>query len=228
MIGNNCKILVTDFDGTLTQRDVYLLIADRLLGPDTPDFWAEYRAGRITHFEALRGYLAAATAGEQALRSLLPEAQLEPNLAAVLADLRAGGWDVVVVSAGCGWYIDRILADAGVSLPIVANPGRIREDGRLWMELPTDSPYFSPTVGVDKSAVVRAYQAKAQLVAFAGDGPPDLGPALLVPRDLRFARAGSLLANMLDDRAVSYQAFHHWTDVARTLLERPEGQGRTV
>lgn len=213
------KILVTDFDGTLTRRDVYLLISDRLLPVDTPDFWLDYRDGRITHFEALRGYFAAAVGGEPALSSLLAEVGLEPNLDGILGELRTSGWDVVVVSAGCAWYIDRILARAGVRLAVVANPGRIGDDGRLWMELPVDSPFFSPTVGVDKCAVVRHYQARAELVAFAGDGPPDLEPALLVPSAWRFARTRSLLAELLDERGAIYVPFDHWADVARILRD---------
>ena len=60
-------VLVTDFDGTLTRRDFYRLVIDELLPPGTPDFWAEYLAGEITHFEAIRKTFAAAPAGEAAL-----------------------------------------------------------------------------------------------------------------------------------------------------------------
>ncbi|MFO0958836.1 MAG: haloacid dehalogenase-like hydrolase [Isosphaeraceae bacterium] len=145
------KILVTDFDGTLTRRDVYLLISERLLPPDTPDFWAEYRAGRLTHFEALRGYFAAANGGEAALNTLLPDAELEPNLGAELDGLRGGGWDVVVVSAGCAWYIDRILGRAGVSIPTVANPaGSARMAASGW-DCRSVAPIFRP-----RSAWIRA------------------------------------------------------------------------
>src|SRR4051794_34626000 len=58
------KVLVTDFDGTMTRRDFYKLAIERLLPPDTPDFWAEYRAGAITHFEALRRYFASIRSSE--------------------------------------------------------------------------------------------------------------------------------------------------------------------
>ena len=47
------QVLVTDFDGTMTRRDFFQLVVERLLPPGTPDYWGEYLAGRITHFEAL-------------------------------------------------------------------------------------------------------------------------------------------------------------------------------
>ena len=52
-------VLVSDFDGTMTRHDFYKLAIEKLLPADTPDHWADYRSGAITHFEALRRYFAA-------------------------------------------------------------------------------------------------------------------------------------------------------------------------
>ncbi|HEX8200963.1 MAG TPA: hypothetical protein VF590_10770, partial [Isosphaeraceae bacterium] len=74
-------VLVTDFDGTLTRHDFYRLVLERLLPPGAPDFWDEYRAGRLTHFEALRAIFAAAPAGAAALAELAGQMELDPGLA---------------------------------------------------------------------------------------------------------------------------------------------------
>ena len=42
------RILITDFDGTLTQHDFYELVARDLLPPDAPDFWGQLREGSPT------------------------------------------------------------------------------------------------------------------------------------------------------------------------------------
>ena len=42
------SLLVTDFDGTMTRQDFYVLAARSLLPPDMPDYWAQYRAGQLT------------------------------------------------------------------------------------------------------------------------------------------------------------------------------------
>ena len=34
------RVLVSDFDGTMTRNDFYKLAVERLLPPDTPDHWA--------------------------------------------------------------------------------------------------------------------------------------------------------------------------------------------
>ena len=66
--------------------------------------------------------------------------------------------------------------------PDALKPGR-----GLLMELPTDSPYLSKTIGIDKAAVVRDYVEAGRKTAFAGDGFPDVDAARLVPDNLRFA-----------------------------------------
>lgn len=215
-------VLVTDFDGTLTRFDFYRLVLERLVSPGTPDYWGEYLAGRITHFEAIQKTFAAAPAGESALVQVADAMELEPDLSGEIAALQTAGWRVVVASAGCRWYIDRLLARAGVAdLPVHANPGRIESD-RLVMRPPTASPFYSPATGIDKAAIVRDAIAKGGPVAFAGDGPPDLEPALLVEPNLRFARGH--LAESMDREGLSYRPFRRWSEVSRAILA--EGNAR--
>ena len=48
------------------------------------------------------------------------------------------------------------------------------------MSLPEHSAFFSPTTGVNKVEIVRDALNRSDCVAFAGDGRPDLEPALMV------------------------------------------------
>jgi 2-hydroxy-3-keto-5-methylthiopentenyl-1-phosphate phosphatase len=211
-------VLVSDFDGTMTRHDFYKLAIEHLLPPDIPDHWAEYRTGAITHFEALRRYFAAIRASEEEVLAVVDRMELAPELAAAVARLRGAGWEVVVTSAGCAWYIGRLLAAAGVDVAVLANPGRFEPGRGLLMEMPTDSPYLSRDLGIDKARVVRGHLDKGRPVAFAGDGFPDAEAARLVPADLRFARAD--LANLLEQQEQDHQPFDTWSDIARALLAR--------
>ena len=65
------KVLVSDFDGTMTQHDFYKLAIELLMPPETPDYWVEYRAGTITHFEALRRYFAAIRATDEEVLAVM-------------------------------------------------------------------------------------------------------------------------------------------------------------
>jgi 2,3-diketo-5-methylthio-1-phosphopentane phosphatase len=211
-------VLVSDFDGTMTRHDFYKLAIESLLPPDTPDYWAEYRAGTVTHFEALRRYFASIRAGEAEVLAVVDRMELDPELPAAVEALRRAGWEVVVTSAGCDWYIRRLLAAAGVSLEVHSNPGRFVAGKGLLMEMPIGSPYLSQSLGVDKARVVRGYLDGGRTVAFAGDGFPDAEAALLVPGSLRFARGD--LADVLGRDGQEYRPFDSWSVIARVLLRR--------
>lgn len=211
-------VLVSDFDGTMTRHDFYKLAFESLLPRNTPDYWAQYRAGAITHFEALRSYFANIRASEDEVLAVVKQMELDANLSAAVESLRQAGWSVVITSAGCDWYIRYLLADAGAGVEIHANPGRFEAGKGLVMEMPTESEYWSPTLGVDKAQVVRQRLAEGRTVAFAGDGFPDAEAARLVPEDLRFARGD--LAAVLRGEHAAFHAFSTWSDIADILLQR--------
>lgn len=210
--------LFSDFDGTMTRHDFYRLAIEALLPPGTPDYWAMYRAGTVTHFEGLRRYFAAIRASEDDVLAVVERMELDPGLPAAVASLQDAGWHVVVTSAGCDWYIRRLLGAAGVAVEVHANPGRFVAGQGLLMEMPKGSPFLSATLGVDKAAVVRANLESGRPVAFAGDGYPDAEAARLVPGDRRFARGA--LATVLAEEGSPFRPFENWSDIARVLLTR--------
>jgi 2-hydroxy-3-keto-5-methylthiopentenyl-1-phosphate phosphatase len=144
--------------------------------------------------------------------------ELDPALPDALEALTAAGWQVVIASAGCDWYIRHLLANVSSPFTLHANPGRYDPAQGLTMILPTGSAFYSPQTGIDKVAVVRDALAHSTRVAFAGDGPPDLPAAKLVEPELRFARGW--LAQALTHAGENFQALTDWTQLAQQLLKR--------
>jgi 2,3-diketo-5-methylthio-1-phosphopentane phosphatase len=210
------KILVSDYDGTITDRDFYSLLAEHYIPADIPDYFSLYRQGRIPHFDAMAAYFAFAPTDEKQLDELLAGSQPDPDLGAAAALLQRAGWELIVVSAGSSWYVERVLKRAGVTATVYSNPGRVVEGQGLVLErLDPSSPFHSAKVGVDKPAVVRHALRRAETVAFAGDGPPDMDPALLVRPELRFARG--FLAEALRERGEAFRPFARWSEIAKEL-----------
>jgi 2-hydroxy-3-keto-5-methylthiopentenyl-1-phosphate phosphatase len=207
--------LVSDFDGTITQRDVYSLIAERCMPQPPADYFARYRQHRLTHFEAMAAYFAHAPTDEAAFDELLEATEPDPALSNAVRRLQAASWDLIIVSAGSTFYIDRVLGRAGVRAIVHANPGRLERGRGLVLEPPQSSPFFSADVGIDKAAVVRDACARYEQVAFAGDGPPDVPAALIVPPGLRFARG--FLAEELRRRNEGFRPYTRWSDIAEVL-----------
>jgi 2-hydroxy-3-keto-5-methylthiopentenyl-1-phosphate phosphatase len=210
-------ILVSDFDGTMTRRDFFQIALERLLPAELPDYWQDYLSGRRTHFETLQVIYGAIRVDETEVLAVLPLTELDPALAPWVRALNAAGWRIIVASAGCAWYIQKLLQQCGVDLEVHANPGRFEPGQGLVMTLPLDSPFLSPTHGIDKTAIVQHVLQSGLPVAFAGDGYPDIDAALLVPGRLRFARAA--LAASLQRQGLPFRPFQRWSDIARALLE---------
>lgn len=209
-------IFVTDFDGTMTRYDFYRMALARLVPEDTPDYWDEYLTGAISHFEALRRIFARIRGDETAVLSAARAMDPDPQAGAAATRLRAAGWELRVASAGCDWYIRRLLHEQGVTAAVFANPGAYDPAQGLRMTLPVESPYYSPHTGIDKLAVMRQAARECATVAFAGDGRPDLPAALLAPPEHRFARGW--LAEALREADQPFRAFDRWSEIAEMLL----------
>lgn len=216
-------MLISDFDGTMTRRDFYREAQARLLPPESHDYWEDFQAGRLTHFEALAHIFQCIRADEASMLAAAHAMGLEPDLPESIACLQHAGWEVVVASAGCDWYIRRLLDEQQVQVTLYANPGEFDPARGLIMTLPTDSPFFSPLTGIDKTAVVQRAIDEGHRVAFAGDGQPDLPAALLAPPSRRFARGW--LAGALHAQSIPFQPFTHWTEILERLLEEGTGSG---
>lgn len=210
-------VLVSDFDGTMTKIDFFDLVRERYPDPAGRDYWQMYVDGKITHFEALKGIFAAARDVDAEMSKLVEDMQLDPTLKDSLARLESAGWSVVVASAGCDWYINKLFRARGITIPVHANPGEFHPDSGVVMQLPESSPYFRRDTGIDKPGIVRAALDRGGLVAFAGDGRPDLEPALMVAPTRRFARGW--LAHRLDKMQEPYRPFEHWRQIADRLIE---------
>ena len=210
------NILISDFDGTVTRYDFFDLVRKRWPFPPQDDPWEKFVTGEITHFQALAEIFGSIRTTEADLLELADSTGLDPSFAESVQALQNRSWEIVIASAGCDWYIKFLLQKACVSIPVHANPGTFDPKCGLQMSLPENSPFFSPTKGVSKVAIVRDALNRSDRVAFAGDGRPDLKPAMLVQPQLRFARGW--LAEALSERGEKFHPFERWSEIANHLL----------
>jgi len=208
-------ILISDFDGTVTRYDFFDRVRKRWPFPPQDDPWEKFVAGEITHFQALAEIFGSIRTTEADLLKLADSMELDASFAKSARALQESGWEIVIASAGCRWYIDYLLKKAGVSVSVHANPGVFDPERGLLMSLPERTPFFSPTKGVNKAAIVQDALQRSDLVAFAGDGRPDLRPAILVRSELRFARGW--LAEALSERGEKFHPFECWSEIADRL-----------
>src|SRR5262245_35940285 len=94
------KIFVSDYDGTITSNVIYSLLAERYVPADTPDYFAQYMEGQISHLDAMAAYFAFMPTEEPQLEELLDASEADPDLGASVMRLQRAGWELLVVSAG--------------------------------------------------------------------------------------------------------------------------------
>ena len=213
---NQKKIMVSDFDGTMTRFDFFDVARRFLPSAADHDYWQDYLDGKITHFEALAAIFAAIRTDFAGMENVMARMELDPTLRDSVTRMESAGWKIIVASAGCDWYIRRLLKNEGLALEVHANPGVFTPENGLELSLPTDSPYFEPDKGIDKEAIVRAALSQDSQSAFAGDGRPDIEAAMHVSGGRLFARG--MLADYLKGRDRPFHLFENWKQIADTLL----------
>jgi len=210
-------ILITDFDGTFARRDFFDLILERHDPPGARKQWRRFVTGELTLTEGLDAVFSALRTDDGGADALVTALDPAPGTAEAAKKLQAAGWEIVVASAGCGWYIDRLMTKLGLEIQVHASAGVFSPATGLVMHPDPQGPYFHPESGIDKAAVVRDALAKSPHVAYAGDSHTDRAGALLVPPSRRFVTGR--LARQFVQEEVAHMAFAEWPEIAAHLLE---------
>jgi 2,3-diketo-5-methylthio-1-phosphopentane phosphatase len=198
-------IFVSDFDGTMTERDFYLIVMDKYQR-DWQTLNEQWYHDQITTFEFLAGVFAQIGMEEEQVIKDILSIKFDPNVLPFVNKVKAAGGDFAVLSAGADYYIQKVLAYHEIEdVRLIANKG-VYENKGVKMTADTKSPYYSRLYGIDKGAVIQALKKEYKKVYFAGDSSPDLPAAQAA--DVAFAR--NELAKLLteDKKAfISYTSF---------------------
>ncbi|MFZ5814785.1 MAG: MtnX-like HAD-IB family phosphatase [Bacillota bacterium] len=186
-------VVITDFDGTISQLDVGDLIWERLT-PPSPETLRRLEAGEVgSRIAYLDSTVRVNPAEGEALADTVA---IDPHFAAFAAWTEAAGVPLAVLSDGFTFYIDRILKREGLDhLPVLANewvaPGQL-----AW-------PHGNPACdfcGCCKALVTRRLRQSGARIIYLGDGTSDLFAAAFA--DWVFARGR--LARFMEENGSPY------------------------
>lgn len=204
------RAVVTDFDGTVTKRDV----AELLLQEFTGDAWLdiERRHAEIGTRETLRREFALVRATrEQVLAAAERLAELDPAFPPFLGYCREQEIAVEIVSEGFDAYLAHLLDRWGLRVPFRTNHAEFDGD-----RIVLTHPYADRTCtlcGTCKMGRVLQLRAAGTRVAYVGNGVSDICPAL--EADLVFAKDD--LERLCRDHGCAHTPFHDFRDVQRGL-----------
>jgi 2-hydroxy-3-keto-5-methylthiopentenyl-1-phosphate phosphatase len=201
-----------DFDGTMTVVDTGVHLLERLSGDSSWRAVDElYGAGAIGSRECLAREWQLLPHDERVLREAVRELELDPDAERLIAGLRAGGAEVVVVSDGFGFYAEEVCARLGV--PVLTNAVNWSTGDLEFPNLDRCCPCSS--CGTCKQAPIKDARRRGRTTVFVGDGVSDRKAALLA--DVVFAKGR--LAEWCELSGVEYEFFETLADVHSALCQ---------
>jgi 2-hydroxy-3-keto-5-methylthiopentenyl-1-phosphate phosphatase len=204
-------IVVSDFDGTISTRDISYEILDRFSTGGWQGVDEAYVRGEIGSQEAFRLILEKIKATKSELMKYISELSppIDPHFVEFYRYLKERGIDLVILSDGFLFYIKLLLEKEGITdIPIYAND--IVEDsaGKLIPIFPHHNRECDKC-GNCKSAIIKKLKEDHDHIIFIGDGYSDLCASELA--DTLFAKRR--LMNHAAEHRLVYTYFHDFADV---------------
>lgn len=206
-------IFISDFDGTLTDRDFYQMVMDRFPENKGKDAYKRWVNEEIGVFEFLDNVFNSINRSEEEIYQTILEVPFDKYAKGFIDSVKRAGGDFIVLSAGTRYYIDRLFKHYGIEdVNIISNKGEYK-DGAILMTADKGTYYYNDRYGIDKGLVVENYKKEYKKVYFAGDSEPDTRGA--AKADVVFAR--SHLKKLLTDRNIPFIGVDNFNDIGNHL-----------
>ena len=219
----NDWLVICDFDGTIAHVDVTDGVLNRFALPQWEAIEADWKAGQIGSRECMARQVDLVRAPREALDAYLDTVEIDPDFPAFVADCRARGLEVVVISDGIDYSIKRILQRHGVDdLPLASNRLEFLGGDRYRLEFPEANAKCSAGSGTCKCRV-SSRRASGRSRLLIGDGSSDF--CLAAEADLVFAK-DKLLTRCIEQR-LPHRACPDFASALRLLpqLDRLSSRG---
>lgn len=214
------RLIVCDFDGTVTARDTNSFLARTFAPEEYSALEGKLASRELTLREVLAAQHGAIRVGAEAVVDACLQIPLRDGFAGLLTGARERSDRFVVLSSGFRQLIEPMLDHAGFpGVELVSNELAYPEGGGsiTWREIP---PCEICGEECKRHDVRRLRgQGSYEEVVFVGDGFSDRCGA--EEADRIFALSGGALELDLRERGRAHELFNTLTDVAESLLAGP-------
>lgn len=212
-------VLICDFDGTLTTKDLGDALCERFAEPGWQAFDEAWIRREISLPDAQRKIWAQVPARLESLRAhALAVGEFRDGADALFDAVEGEAIDLVIASGGFDLYVDPLLGDRRASVRAVYCCNRLHDgDHHPLPEFP-HAELACSSCGVCKAEVIRRHRNDGAKVAFCGNGSSDRCAAGVA--DLTFAVRGDALEAYCRAQGIGVVAFDSFSEVLSTLQER--------
>lgn len=209
--------ILCDFDGTVAREDVgNLLFRTFSTNGDAMRVVDRWKRGEISSRECLEKEVALAVLAPDTLQSFVRERKIDPYFKDFHDFTRKRGIEVVILSDGLDYYIERMLVRNGLGeIEFFSNRLCATNDGYA-VKFPHYDKLECTDCGCCKTHHLLRYRERGYYIIYVGDGLSDRCPC--ESADLVFAK-GDLLRHC-QEKAIGYIEFRNFRDVEREVLQR--------
>jgi 2,3-diketo-5-methylthio-1-phosphopentane phosphatase len=209
--------ILCDFDGTVARDDVGNLLFRTFADPkgccEAVDEWKQ---GLITSRDCLEREASLARVSRETLNGFILQRKLDPYFKDFVDFAHRRGMEVVIVSDGLDYYIEKMLVRTGLAhLDFFANALHMT-DHSLHVHFPYFDMLDCRSCGNCKTYHMEKYKTQGYYVVYIGNGLSDRCPSKYA--DLVFAK-GDLL-DYCRENGVETTEFRNFRDVEREILSR--------
>lgn len=203
--------VITDFDGTVTMRDMAHVLVEHYKVNDVirePEHATDEDAKTW-----MRNHIGAIKAGKEEFENFIKtNAVPREGFARFVSFCQAGNIPLEITSGGVDVYINPVLEKMAVSgVTLYSASGKFIEGG-IEIDFPLLKDY---SLDDFKASRVRFYKEKGYKTIYCGDGRSDYKAA--VTADIAFAREN--LAALMDQQGKPYKPLTTYTEIQKILEE---------
>lgn len=206
-------IFISDFDGTISKRDFYWIIIDDYIGAEGKQHYLDWKKNHKIGVTFLNKIFTWHKFTKEEHDDVISKVAIDKTLKKFKVYLKTVDCELIILSAGFRYYIDKVLEAEGLSdIEVITNEG-VFEEAQFQIRADEGSWYYHELYGVDKYKVIKHYKTLYKTVMFAGDSEPDYRAA--VAADIRFAKGE--LVTLLEAGGYEYYAFNEFEEVGEIL-----------
>ena len=207
---------ISDFDGTITERDFYKIVIDKYLPEMGKEPLTAWLNKEYTDRDFLNMVFSNINISEEQLLQEILQIPMDTTAFDVIKAIQDAGGTFVILSAGTSYYIQPLLEHYGLKNVIVySNLGEYK-DGGIHLVTDEKAPFYSDFYGINKEKVVKFLKKQFPAIYYAGDSAPDINPCKHA--DIAFAKGA--LQGMLDRQHIDYVPITKYQEIYDVLKEK--------
>ena len=206
--------LVSDFDGTLTNKDFYQMIRDDYLGEEGNKLFNEWEENKYNYKDFLDKLCDAINENDSHILEEVLKIEWDNTADKVIKKIEKSGGEFVILSHGTGYYIQKLLYEKELFKVKLYSNEECNEIENLSMK--KKELRYSFGNGIDKVKIINYLKEKYPYIYYVGDSLSDIVPCKLA--DECFAKGA--LQHMLSDQKVDFIPINNFSDIEKYLIEK--------